>query len=72
MSIFLILEFNFRFLKGGAVAARSVKLLERVPNPEEPAPRDAWWSELRTEVRSHMRALRCNAVLAYQETTTIW
>ncbi|XP_077286731.1 C2 domain-containing protein 5 [Arctopsyche grandis] len=56
---------------GGAVAARSVKLLERVPNPEEPAPRDAWWSELRTEVRSHMRALRCNAVLAYQETTSI-
>ena len=31
-----------------------------------------WWKEVRTEVRSHARALGCHSVLAYQETTSIW
>ncbi|GJQ66805.1 hypothetical protein Trydic_g18573 [Trypoxylus dichotomus] len=56
---------------GGAVSARSVKLLERITNLEEPESRDTWWSEIRMEIRSHARALNCNAVLGYSETTSI-
>jgi hypothetical protein len=54
------------------VSARSVKLLERISNLEEPESRDTWWSEIRMEIRSHARALNCNAVLGYTETTSIW
>ncbi|XP_018327018.1 C2 domain-containing protein 5 isoform X4 [Agrilus planipennis] len=56
---------------GGAVSARSVKLLERISNLEEPESRDTWWSELRMEIRSHARTLNCNAVLGYSEATSI-
>lgn len=56
---------------GSTVCARSVKLLERVPNPDEPETRDYWWTELRMEIRSHARALGCNVVLGYVEITTI-
>lgn len=56
---------------GATVAARSVKLLERVPNPDEPEIRDSWWTELRMEIRSHARSLGCNVVLGYAEATTI-
>ncbi|XP_008484799.1 C2 domain-containing protein 5-like isoform X1 [Diaphorina citri] len=57
---------------GGTVRANSVKLLERMTNLEEPESRDAWWTELRLEVRSHSRALACNVVLGYSEHTAIW
>jgi hypothetical protein len=56
---------------GATVAARSVKLLERVPNPDEPETRDSWWNEIRMEIRSHARALGCNVVLGYSELTSI-
>lgn len=56
---------------GTAVCARSVKLLERIPNPDEPQMRDCWWNELRMEIRSHARALGCNVVLGYTEFTSI-
>ncbi|XP_053681383.1 C2 domain-containing protein 5 [Anopheles nili] len=56
---------------GATVTARSVKLLERVPNPNEPETRDSWWNEIRTEVRSHARSLGCNVILGYVEQTTI-
>ncbi|XP_068082905.1 C2 domain-containing protein 5 [Anabrus simplex] len=56
---------------GGTVSSRSVKLLERITNLEEPETRDAWWTELRMEVRSHARALGCNVVLGYKENTSI-
>ncbi|XP_065165610.1 uncharacterized protein [Atheta coriaria] len=56
---------------GGSVSARSVKLLERITNLEEPESRDTWWSEIRMEIRSHARALNCNAVLGYTESTSI-
>ncbi|XP_055305715.1 C2 domain-containing protein 5 isoform X2 [Sitodiplosis mosellana] len=56
---------------GSTVCARSVKLLERVPNPDEPETRDFWWTELRMEIRSHARALGCNVVLGYIEITSI-
>lgn len=56
---------------GATVCARSVKLLERVPNPDEPETRDSWWKELRMEIRSHARTLGCNVILGYSETTSI-
>lgn len=56
---------------GSCVCARSVKLLERVANPDEPETRDNFWTELRMEIRSHTRALGCNVVLGYSESTTI-
>ncbi|KAL0275999.1 UNVERIFIED_CONTAM: hypothetical protein PYX00_003686 [Menopon gallinae] len=56
---------------GGTVNARSVKLLERITNLEEPETRDAWWTELRMEVRSHTRAMGCNVVIGYSENTSI-
>ncbi|CAH0596171.1 unnamed protein product [Chrysodeixis includens] len=52
---------------GGTVCARSVKLADG----GEGALRAAWWAELRTELRAHARALRCNAVIAYTDTTAI-
>ncbi|XP_058814771.1 C2 domain-containing protein 5 isoform X4 [Topomyia yanbarensis] len=56
---------------GATVSARSVKLLARVPNPDDPETRDMWWNELRMEIRSHARAIGCNMVLGYMESTTI-
>ncbi|XP_037506507.1 C2 domain-containing protein 5 [Rhipicephalus sanguineus] len=56
---------------GGVVSARSVKLLDQINNPDEPETRDAWWMELRKEIRSHTRSLGCNVVLGYNETTNI-
>ncbi|XP_078585171.1 C2 domain-containing protein 5-like isoform X1 [Branchiostoma floridae x Branchiostoma japonicum] len=56
---------------GGVVSARSVKLLDRIHNPDEPETRDAWWIELRQEIRSHAHALGCNAVVGYSESTSI-
>ncbi|KAM3960821.1 LOW QUALITY PROTEIN: uncharacterized protein ACR2FA_005132 [Aphomia sociella] len=53
---------------GGTVCARSVKLVD---GGGESAARAAWWAELRTELRAHARALRCNAVLAYTDTASI-
>lgn len=63
--------FFFFFFEGATVCARSVKLLERVPNPDEPETRDSWWTELRMEIRSHARSLGCNVILGYSEVTTI-
>ncbi|KAK3095112.1 hypothetical protein FSP39_010454 [Pinctada imbricata] len=56
---------------GGVVSAKSVKLLDRIHNPDEPETRDAWWTEIRNEIRSHMRSMGCHAVLGYTEQTTI-
>ncbi|XP_060569999.1 C2 domain-containing protein 5-like [Ruditapes philippinarum] len=56
---------------GGVVAARSIKLLDKIHNPEEPETRDAWWNEIRTEIRSHTRAMGCHAVIGYCELTSI-
>ncbi|XP_014250746.1 C2 domain-containing protein 5 [Cimex lectularius] len=51
----------------GVVSARGVKLL----GGDEAETRDSWWTELRLEVRSHARALSCNAVIGYSEHTTV-
>uniref|UniRef100_A0A3Q2QAC7 C2 calcium dependent domain containing 5 n=1 Tax=Fundulus heteroclitus TaxID=8078 RepID=A0A3Q2QAC7_FUNHE len=56
---------------GGVVSARSVKLLDRIHNPDEPETRDAWWEEIRQEIKSHAKALGCHAVVGYTENTSI-
>ncbi|XP_060932337.1 C2 domain-containing protein 5-like isoform X3 [Limanda limanda] len=56
---------------GGVVSARSVKLLDRIHNPDEPETRDAWWEEIRQEIKSHAKALGCHAVVGYSERTSI-
>uniref|UniRef100_A0A670Y0M2 C2 domain-containing protein 5 n=1 Tax=Pseudonaja textilis TaxID=8673 RepID=A0A670Y0M2_PSETE len=57
---------------GGVVSARSVKLLDRIHNPDDPETRDAWWAEVRQEIKSHAKALGCHAVVGYSESTSIW
>ncbi|XP_066911798.1 C2 domain-containing protein 5-like [Clytia hemisphaerica] len=56
---------------GGVVSSRSVKLLDKINNPDDPETRDGWWNELRIEIRSHMKAMGCTAVIGYTETTSI-
>uniref|UniRef100_A0A8D2LD50 C2 domain-containing protein 5 n=1 Tax=Varanus komodoensis TaxID=61221 RepID=A0A8D2LD50_VARKO len=56
---------------GGVVSARSVKLLDRIHNPDDPETRDAWWAEIRQEIKSHAKALGCHAVVGYSESTSI-
>ncbi|XP_044137236.1 C2 domain-containing protein 5 isoform X7 [Bufo gargarizans] len=55
----------------GVVSARSVKLLDRIHNPDDPETRDAWWAEIRQEIKSHAKALGCHAVVGYSESTSI-
>jgi len=52
---------------GALVSARSVKVLMG----DDQEIRDAWWIELREEIRSHARTLGCQAVIGYSEVTTI-
>ncbi|XP_039470729.1 C2 domain-containing protein 5 isoform X6 [Oreochromis aureus] len=70
---FTLMSFPPGFLLhvGGVVSARSVKLLDRIHNPDEPETRDAWWEEIRQEIKSHARALGCHAVVGYSESTSI-
>ncbi|XP_045174900.2 C2 domain-containing protein 5-like isoform X1 [Mercenaria mercenaria] len=71
--LFTMMSFPAGFIihMGGVVAARSVKLLDKIHNPEEPETRDVWWNEIRTEIRSHTRAMGCHAVIGYCELTSI-
>ncbi|XP_067091552.1 C2 domain-containing protein 5 isoform X7 [Osmerus mordax] len=62
---------GFLIHAGGVVSARSVKLLDRIHNPDEPETRDAWWEEIRQEIKSHAKALGCHAVVGYSESTSI-
>ncbi|KAF9436765.1 hypothetical protein BGZ76_003038 [Entomortierella beljakovae] len=55
------------FNLGGIVSARSVKLIEN----DDVETRDAWWDELRDEIKSHARVLGCSHIIGYQEATTI-
>nr|XP_040019796.1 C2 domain-containing protein 5 isoform X19 [Gasterosteus aculeatus aculeatus] len=70
---FTLTSFPLGFLVhvGGVVSARSVKLLDRIHNPDEPETRDAWWEEIRQEIKSHAKALGCHAVVGYSESTSI-
>ncbi|XP_074489205.1 C2 domain-containing protein 5 isoform X17 [Sebastes fasciatus] len=51
---------------------RSYKLLDwNSVTADEPETRDAWWEEIRQEIKSHAKALGCHAVLGYSESTSI-
>lgn len=39
---------------------------------DEPETRDAWWEEIRQEIKSHAKSLGCHAVVGYSESTSIW
>ena len=52
---------------GGLVSAHAVKLLDN----SDREVRDAWWTEVREEIRSHARLLGCHHVIGYQETAHI-
>jgi hypothetical protein len=52
---------------GGIVSARSVKLFQN----DDSEVREAWWTELRDEIRSHAKALSCSVVAGYTESTAI-
>uniref|UniRef100_A0A8C7MTV6 C2 domain-containing protein 5 n=1 Tax=Oncorhynchus kisutch TaxID=8019 RepID=A0A8C7MTV6_ONCKI len=51
---------------------RSYKLLDwNSVAADEPETRDAWWEEIRQEIKSHAKALGCHAVVGYSESTSI-
>ncbi|XP_026142868.1 C2 domain-containing protein 5-like isoform X9 [Carassius auratus] len=51
---------------------RSYKLLDwNSFAADEPETRDAWWEEIRQEIKSHAKALGCHAVVGYSESTSI-
>ncbi|KAI9592149.1 hypothetical protein BDF19DRAFT_425641 [Syncephalis fuscata] len=52
---------------GGLVTAKSVKLIDS----GNPTIREAWWNELREEIRGHARTLGCSSVIGYAEMTAI-
>lgn len=52
---------------GGLVSATSIKLIDN----DERAVREAWWTELRDEIRSHAKALSCPFIIGYSESTSI-
>jgi len=56
---------------GSVVTVRAVKLLHKIENPDDPDTRDAWWNEIRDEIRSHASSLGHTAVIGYNETTSI-
>ncbi|XP_026120942.1 C2 domain-containing protein 5-like isoform X2 [Carassius auratus] len=51
---------------------RSYKLLDwNSFTADEPETRDAWWEEIRQEIKSHAKSLGCHAVVGYSESTSI-
>lgn len=47
---------------------RSVKILKKSHRRRN---RDKWWAAIRSEIRSHASALKCDSIFGYTETTTI-
>ncbi|KAJ1910193.1 hypothetical protein IWQ60_010786, partial [Tieghemiomyces parasiticus] len=52
---------------GGVVSARSVKLSD----DDSEAVREAWWDELRAEIKAHARSLHCPHVIGYTESVVL-
>lgn len=53
---------------GGYICARSVKIISKNKSKAIISrERDAWWMELREELRANARAFHCNAILGYEE-----
>eukprot|EP00947_MAST-08B_sp_MAST-8B-sp1_P005639 g5639.t1 len=56
----------------GVVSATSVKYLGKLAAKiSDRETRDGWWSEIREEIRTHARVLRCWSVIGYSERCTI-
>ena len=53
-----------------SVCVRAVKVISQRASAQTREQRDVWWSEVRNEIRTHARALGCNAVTGYHEQTT--
>ncbi|KAJ3030028.1 UNVERIFIED_CONTAM: hypothetical protein HDU68_010377 [Siphonaria sp. JEL0065] len=53
---------------GGLVCATSIKILDGSQTDIE---RERWWTELRDEIKSHARSLRCSLILGYSEHTAV-
>ncbi|KAI9332249.1 hypothetical protein BDR26DRAFT_921829 [Obelidium mucronatum] len=53
---------------GGLVCATSIKILDGSQTDIE---RERWWMELRDEIKSHARSLRCSLILGYSEHTAV-
>ena len=61
-----------RLRLAGVVSAQSVKYLGKLhAKISDRETRDAWWAELRDEIRSHARVLKCWFIVGYRETCTI-
>lgn len=56
---------------GGVVSVHSVKLLDHIINDEESETRDIWWTEIRKEINSHAKAVNCNTIIGYRETSKV-
>lgn len=56
---------------GGVVSVHSVKLLDHIINDEESETRDIWWTEIRKEISCHAKALNCNTIIGYRETSKV-
>ncbi|KAJ3119231.1 hypothetical protein HK100_000413, partial [Physocladia obscura] len=54
---------------GGLVSAASVKILDNSSDSKET--RESWWAELRDEIKSHARSLKCPLILGYTENITL-
>ncbi|CCD19484.1 C2 domain [Trypanosoma vivax] len=53
---------------GGLISAMSVKIVAKMKSKQMISQeRDAWWIELREELKANARAFHCNAVLGYEE-----
>jgi len=67
------LPVNLHVRLGGIVASRSVKYLGRLAAKiADQETRDQWWAEIREEIRSHAKSLRCQHVLGYREECEIY
>ena len=55
------------FGTGGFVSVAAIKMLEN----DETTIRENWWTEARSELKSHARTLHCNHIIGYTEHASI-
>ena len=66
-------ERHARIRLGGLVTAKSVKFLGKLEaTVSDQETREAWWEELRDEVKSHAKTMCCTHIVGYSETCTIY
>lgn len=54
---------------GGLITAKSIKVCHKLEKNRKQLAKihDSWWNELRDELKSHARTLRCNHIIGYEE-----